>query len=557
LPKGDIIQGWKRRIAAIALAVAPPAFAAPDAAVTYAVSPRFEQDALVALDVRVAFKADPDGETRLSLPSRWMGHDTLWRNLAEVRVEGASEVVEDGPDGRLVRSRPGQDLALSYVVRSAIDHDPAESDGYPAEPWVRPDWFYVDGESALITIDGREAAPVRFAWRGWPAEYRLASNLEDTRDDQAVEQTVLIGGKDLRVVRAGPVRLAVRGRFPFDDDALAKALATILRAERGFFGDALDTPYLVTASTIAAESGAVFVGTGKAGGFAMVATPGMTLDDLRLLLAHEIFHAWNPARLGKVIGPRGYWFSEGFTDFYARRLLQRERLITPAQFAAAWNQTLRDYDLSPVKTLTGAQAADRFWTDADKLAYQRGALLAVLWDQRLRRAGSGLDAAVRAQAEAFPHRQDAPLAELIADAAAGLGVEVRGDIRAHIDQGLPLVLPADAFAPCAQVLQVTRPVFELGFTPQVDAQGVMTAAGLRPGSAAARAGLREGTIVVEKRAGVNGDALQPYDLRIKDTPESAARTVRFLPQGEGSVAYQQLVLNPAAASDPGLCDFRP
>jgi predicted metalloprotease with PDZ domain len=542
------------------MAIAPPALAAaPAPTTTYAVSPRFDHDALIGLEIRVAFKAGPDGETRLSLPSRWMGRDGLWRNLGELRVEGASALAEDGPDVRIVRSRPGQDLILSYIVRSAIDHDPSESDGYPAQPWVRPDWFYVDGQSALVTIDGREAMPVRFVWRGWPADYRLASNLEDAPEGRTVDQAMLIGGKDLRIVRAGPVRLAVHGRFAFDDDALAKELATILDAERGFFGDAPDAPYLVTASTIAAESGAVFAGTGKAGGFAMVATPGMTLDDLRVLLAHEIFHTWNPARLGKVIGPRGYWFSEGFTDFYARRLLQRERLISPVQFLAIWNETLRGYDLSPLGTLTGEQAADRFWTDpgADKLAYQRGALLAVLWDQRLRRAGSSLDGALLAQAAAFARRQDVPLADVFAEAASGLGVDVRDDIRDYIDRGVPITLPADAFGPCARVRQVTTPVFELGFAPQVDARGLMTVANLRPGSAAARAGLRDGTIVVEKLAGSNGDALQPYELRIKDRLEGAPRIVRFLPQGEGSVTYRQLVLNPEAAGDPSLCDFRP
>lgn len=470
---------------------------APDTSpITYEVAPCLSGQNLTALEVTVTFRADADGETRLDLPDAWMGQSKLWRNLSDLTVQGADSVVEEGPAARIVRSRPGRKLVLTYTVNGTLDHEPRQADGYPAAPWVRSSWFYVDGPSAIVEIDGREAAPLRLKWgKTWPKDFALASSLDDGGDRQP-RNSVLIGGRDLRIVRAGPVRVALRGAYPFADADLARTLEAILRTERDFFGDAQDTPFLVTAQSLALESGSTFSGTGKHQAFAMTLTPNLSLDEMRVLLAHEIFHNWNPGRLGKVIGPRGYWFSEGFTDFYARRLLQRERLITPAQFVAIWNETLRDYDLSPVKTLTGEQAADRFWTDADKLAYQRGALLAVLWDQRLREVGSSLDAAVRAQAGAFPRRRDVPLVELFADAAAGLGVDVRGDIREHIDQGLPVVLPADAFAPCAQVQQSTRPVFELGFEPRIDAQGVMTVAGLRPGGAAARAGLREGTIVV-------------------------------------------------------------
>ncbi|CAN5586397.1 M61 family metallopeptidase [soil metagenome] len=557
MPKGDVIHAWKGLIAAIALAFATPALAARPAPVSYDVSPRFDRGALSALDVRVAFKADADGETRLSLPSQWMGHDEVWRNISDLHIDGAITVVEDGPNARIIRSRPGQALVLRYRMRSRVDHEPTESDGYPAEPWVRPTWFYVDGQSALVTIEGREAVPLRLRWRGWPASYRLASNLEDSPDAGDPRQSMLIGGQDVRVVRSGPVRLAIRGPFTFDDDTLARELATILRAERGFFGDAQDAPYLVTVSAIKAETGAQFVGTGKIGGFAMVATPNMTLDDIRILLGHEIFHAWNPGRLGKVVGPTGYWLSEGFTDFYARRLLQRERLVPPAKFVALWNETLREYGLSTARTLTGAQAAERFWTDPDagKLAYQRGALLAVLWDQRLRQAGSSLDDAVLLQARTFPKRQDVALADLFADSTARLGVDVRGDILAHIDQGRPIALPADAFAPCASVRDVSSPVFELGFTPKVDARGVMTVTDLKADSAAARTGLRDGMILVQKIAGANGDALRPYELQVSDVDGGTVRTVRFLPQGAGSVTYPQLVLDPSATRDPRLCDF--
>jgi predicted metalloprotease with PDZ domain len=537
---------------------AGPAPAEPARApVTYTVSPRLDGERLSGVRIAVGFKANANGVTRLALPSKWMGRDDLWRNIGDLSVEGATSVAEDGPATRVVRSRPGQQLVAHYLLTSTLDHEPTETDAYPSEPWVRPSWFYLDGASALVTIEGRDEAPVRLRWADWPKGFGLASNLED-KGARDPGRGVLIGGSDLRIVRSGVLRLAIRGPSGVPDAVLARELETMLKAERGFFGDRQDQPYLVTASALVVESGAQFHGTGMREAFAMAATPNMSLDDLRILLAHEIFHAWNPARLGQPMGPRSYWLSEGFTDFYARRLLQRERAITPAAFVAAWNTMLREYGVSPARAMPGAQAAEAFWTDpvAGQLPYQRGALLAALWDQRLRRQGSSLDAVLRAQARAFANKPDAGLIDLFTQTMAAHGVDARPDIATYVEQGEPMTLPADLFAPCADLIEITSPVFDLGFTPKVDGQGVIAVANLRQDSAAYRAGLREGMVIVEKLKGVNGDAATPYELRMR-SGDSAIRTLSFLPQGAGTTTYQQLVLRPEATMGPRLCDFRP
>ncbi|AYV48830.1 hypothetical protein CFHF_24745 [Caulobacter flavus] len=547
--------------ATLTLAVlAAPAWAAPEPGpVAYVVSPVMKDGELTALEITATFKADADGETRLSLPNNWMGRSGIWRNLSNLTVDGADSVVDDTPKARIVRSRPGRKLVLRYTVGDTLKREPVQSDGYPSEPWIRPSWFYVDGVSALVTVDGREAGPVSFRWgKAWPRDFKLASNLEDAGWDEDPRQSVLIGGRDLRILRAGPLRLAIRGDYAFTDAELSGALEKILEAERGFFGDYQSRPFLVSASSIRSESGASFLGTGKHQAFAMAATPNMTLDDMRVLLAHEIFHAWNPGRLGKTFGPRGYWFSEGFTDFYARRLMVRERLLTPAAFAAAWNETLRDYASSPAIAMPGQEAAEKFWTDpyADKLAYQRGALLAAIWDMKLRQAGSSLDAVLQEQARARGRDPEATMVDAFVEAAKAHGLDVSADIEAHIDQGRPIRLPADAFLPCARLVDVTTPVFDRGFEPKTDDTGTMTVADLREDSAAYRAGLREGMVIVERRKGGGGDPNTPYELVVREG-DGPVRVVSFLPQGIGTQSHQMLALTPEAIQTQGPCAFIP
>lgn len=542
-------------ISALSLPMSGMAAAAPSAPLIYEISPRFEADtdALVGIEVTLRFEADASGTATLELPQTSMGREQLWRGLRDIRAEGA-DITGSGPT-RTLKSKPGKEITVRYRVSTTIDHDPTDADGYPATPWIRPSWFFVDGPSSIATVAELPEAPIVLKWSGWPAGFGYASSLERARTTDP-RRSVFIGGRDLRIVQSGPIRLAIRGRHAFADAELAADLARILKAERDFFADDVTAPYLVAALGVTTGSSQSFRGTGKDSAFAMVASSGMTLEDLRPLLAHELFHAWNPARLGKPIGPRGYWLSEGFTDFYARRLLWRARLISAAGFANAWNETLRAYSVSPAKTMPGAQAAEAFWTypEAEKIPYQRGAMLAVLWDWRLRQRGLSLDSILRAQAKAFQARPDSALTDLFIAAMAKAGVDVSEDLARYVDKGMAIELPEDVFAPCGKLESVTAPGFELGFDPVPTSDGLLAIAHMKPGSAAYRAGLRDGMTILQKVWGTNGDATRPYELQMRST-DGGTSTISFLPQGEGVVRYQRLLLDPAAAEKAEVCDF--
>ncbi|MGL1562936.1 hypothetical protein ACSTHQ_00210, partial [Vibrio parahaemolyticus] len=79
------------------------------------------------------------------------------------------------------------------------------------------------------------------------------------------------------------------------------------------------------------------------------------------------FHTWNPWRLGRMAGAPAeradYWFSEGFTDFYARRLLLRSGVFSLEEFAADWNDALRAYANNPARLEPNRRVVERFWSD--------------------------------------------------------------------------------------------------------------------------------------------------------------------------------------------------
>jgi len=93
------------------------------------------------------------------------------------------------------------------------------------------------------------------------------------------------------------------------------------------------------------------------------------------LLAHEMFHEWDgPDHHAR--GPRTavYWFTEGFTDFYTRRLLLRGGLIGTEEYLESINGKLADLLASPVCNAPNEHIRADFWSDNDvkRLPYLRG-----------------------------------------------------------------------------------------------------------------------------------------------------------------------------------------
>jgi len=82
-----------------------------------------------------------------------------------------------------------------------------------------------------------------------------------------------------------------------------------------------------------------------------------------------------------------FWLIEGFTDYYARALLQRAGLITMNEYVEDIKQLLSPLSNFSRRVRKGSIGSRAVYVDADlqKLAYQRGGLLAATWDSRIRR----------------------------------------------------------------------------------------------------------------------------------------------------------------------------
>ncbi|MCW2573795.1 MAG: hypothetical protein JWO88_3853 [Frankiales bacterium] len=547
--------------------LAAPAAAAPAQAVAYRLSPEFTAGALTALRVEISLRGDASGRSRLAWVKTWAGVDQLWSHARDLTVQGGA-ATPDGPGAWIITAAPGAPLRVGYRVVSAYDHDPTVNDSGQSKPVIRPTWFFSVGEALFALPEGRGKAPASFVWTGAPKGFGFASDLEHlgppggkaarpgTVDD--VVESIVIGGRDLSLVErridGAPVRVAVIGRYAFEAAPFADQVLQVLKAERDFWGDRA-TPFLVAMSPIASVKGRFsYSGTGRGDGFALWVDPGAQLADLRALIAHEYFHTWNPAALGgtgdETVEAAEYWFSEGFTDYYARKLMLTSGLFSPGEFAARWNEILRAYAASPVRAAPNSRILADFWTSqpVQQLPYERGAMLAAALDARARQHGSSLDAVLRE----MRRRTGRPGVKLHADELFPIayrdvvGADAGDLIARHMIEGAPLSLTSDAFGPCFRVETHQVPVFERGWDVEATRKAGQVVTGLSPDSPAYAAGLRDGMKIVAYSG--QADATMALVMRVKpaDGPE---QTLRFFPAGKGRLDQQQLVLADTASSD--------
>lgn len=533
--------------------------AAPHPTVDYTVTPVVERGALRRLAVEMRFTGDADGVTRLEL-SDWGRESNPWSKVAGFDA-GRAEVVQDGPKFRVLRHRPGAPLMVRYNVISAqAAFPPPERLETLHRPLILPGFFGVYGDAVFATVDGRDGGPARFAWGKVPSGWRLASDL-DHSGPRTVTQTTnsfLVGAPDLRVVErtvlGGPVRVAMHGRFGFNDADFADRIARIAEVQRRFWGDR-DAAFLVPMIALPAMStNSGSIGTGRGDAFVMWATSNVKLDELTRVLAHEQIHTWIDDEVGgRVEDEEGleYWFSEGFSDFYAPRSLLGSGLFTLEDHAREVNAALLRHAASPVRAAPNSRIKDEFWTDGDveRLPYDRGHIFAALLDYELRKGSGGrlnLDDVMRAQ---LAHVRGRPksdttsagrLLPVIVKQVAG--TDITELLQRHIHRGEPVTLPADLYGDCARIDTVKQPDFHRGFDIEATqkAGGVIT--GVRTDGPAYAAGLRNGMKLVKRELSTVNDPAVEIGYRVTDG--GTERLIRWLPAGRERLTVQRVALAP-------------
>jgi predicted metalloprotease with PDZ domain len=536
--------------------------------ISYRITPVLLKDGSRALDVRMRLSGDADGETELFLPSIWAGSSELWRHVKGLEIRGAKSL-GGSYDKPVARHRPGARLRLRYRIVSAYSQDPGFA-YEKARPMVRPDWFFVHGESMFAVPGDSQDRPAQFRWGKLPKGWTVASDLDHLQGKPTtlanLINSVAIGGSKLRLVRrdlrGAPLRVALLGDWKFTADQLADTVTPIIAAEDEFWGDR-SSPYLVAMAPLGElPSGLSYTGTGRTDGFSIASTSAFELRQAVRFLGHENMHSWVPIALGGMPEEdeaTDYWFSEGFNDYLASKVLLRAGIWTLEEWAADKNETLLRYGQSPAKTADGAEIAKRFWTDSavQQVSYDRGHLLAAKLDSEIAARSEGkqsLEGVLRSQRRAAEGSPELAVALFRKTLREETGIDIDPDLDRYARRGEPLLLPADLLGECARLVTERRKAFTRGYDADSTRRADGVFAGVDREGPAYAAGLRDGMQLVRREAGKIGDS--SVELAYRVTDGGVERVISYRPEGKAEFDVQRLELTASGPEAEAACRTR-
>ena len=545
-------------VAVLALGVTHSAKASTDPTVHYSVSTDLNGDDLKAIIFEVRFNADEDGQTEIYFPDRWGGGKDFYKALKDIRIEGASQVETpaDHPQARILTSNPGAPITVKYRLYTNLAkglEGPVDTD--MRYPIVGPDRFYLTGQQVMLWVDGRDDAKATF-FAHMPKGWMFASDLEDLQlggTPNQVLPSVMLAGKDVHIDTIQTphtrLRIASAGQFGFSVPDFNDRVTRVIETEQAFWNEG-QPAFLVTLAPLSSASGTTSMrGTGLDDAFAMITTPDIPVDMLSVTLAHEYFHSWNYRKLGSWYGEGdealGYWFSEGFTDYYGRKMALRAGVIDLNEFVKRWNEALGEYAASPHRNTPYAEIRDNFWKDNDwgQMPYDRGSQVAALLNRRWRGQGVTLDRfmlALRDRVAADPAFAALPLPERLKTVAAKLGVSIEPELARFIAQGETISLSPDTFGGCLTVINEEAADFDPGYdTDATSVKGIFS--GVDPESNAYKAGLRDGMKRLARLSGEPNDVTVPISYRVSDSG-GVEHIISYLPAGRTHHPRQRVVM---------------
>jgi predicted metalloprotease with PDZ domain len=480
---------------------------------TYTVEP-FTQEDKYRLRVSLTFRGDPSGKTRLLLPLEWSAGVGLYRGIRDIQPLSEDTRIEDTrePHVKIAHHRANQRVSLTYEVVSQPPGTKLTREIYHY-PVLRSTYFYVMGQALWVYPDMPESTPLQLSlhWKNIPDGWALINSYGLSQPKQIVKTTLesfrkgtfLAGDYRIKriIINKEPVYAVTRGSFGFSDEEFHDTVKQLLQFTRDLW-NSHDFPHYYVTMLPTDDPPERTGGEGRTNSFTLFMPKDSTLSKHLRTLAHELFHAWNPQRLGsfEVIGgvedERLYWFSEGFTDYYASVLLLRAGLISLEDYVAGYNSLIKEYYTSPIRLLTAAEMVQKRQTsyEVERLFYKRGALLAHYWDNAIRSRTnnkSSLDDVMRSLLKSAKARGVSLSHKRIADALRPyLGEKGGSDIEKYIDRGE--LVPADNFfGTCAIAEVINYHPWDMGFEADTSFK-TRVISGVAPDSNAHGAGLRDG-----------------------------------------------------------------
>lgn len=406
---------------------------------------------------------------------------------------------------------------------------------------------------ALPTDAVKRRVSVRWDLRSLPADAVGLSSFGNGDADSGMDLTAeelsstyyMVGAPGRFTAPTGGFFAGWQGRPAFDMAGLMRWSGKL----HGYYGTFFRDPKPVFGIFGRSNPSNPGSGVGLTNSFAFTFGDTTTAAELKSMLAHEMLHVWVSSldTVGDEDSLAGSWFGEGLAVYYQRALPYRAGALSADEYLADLNRTASRYYTDSMIATPNDRIPGAFWKDTRVrvLPYDRGSLYFAKLNAQIFRKSAGR------------RSLDDLVVSLLAERRAGRPMTIDtwatflrrelGDAgitewRAML-AGQPIELASDSFGPCFVKKTVPLGEFDMGYDFVASNANGRIVQGLKPGSNAALAGLRNGDVV--KKGGA-GDATQE-DPRAMVTlqMERAGRpiTIRYSARGRSLLIPQWIAVH--------------
>jgi predicted metalloprotease with PDZ domain len=420
-----------------------------------------------SLHVVLTFRGSATGSSRLILPTTWAGQRDLFNAIRNLKSDDSRTVIKttDGDGVRTLQYPPASTVRISYD----LVNDWTGPLRHPKEfrVLIQDTHAIFNGQNGLVhpEIGQTDQVEAIFRWQKLPGNWVVASSFGTGRNNEhfhgewRVVYNAIFSAGDFCLTRlengGETLTLAARGSWIFSDRQAADEIQSIFSVERKFWSETKPNRFLVILTSYDQDTGGSD-GTVFSNAFLLYLSRKQTfLADEKSLLAHEVFHTWNPYRMGQTAGEATEWFTEGFTRYYQDRILLEAGLVTYPEYVARLNKFVTAYWSSPDRNWSQQQWLERKQTGNPEstLPYDRGAMIALWLDQRIRKNSSNqrsLDNRMFALLES-PEKQ-LSTDFLIISLTKGLSPEDTASLRSYVEDGVTISLPTELEPGCGMLI---------------------------------------------------------------------------------------------------------
>ena len=304
-------------------------------------------------------------------------------------------------------SQSGQELAVKAIAAGEFRCDaPADTVRYqvripPGNPadLAHVSWLSADAGLLLLADllpEAISSASLTFELpTGWSAQSSSVTDQTGSFQVNQAEQAVFFVGPKARVssktVQGMNLQVVVSSDLEYTGQSVVKAANKVLERYFDLTRFALrEKPTILLLPLPVSDAGTQWKAETRGSTVVLLVNPRAEITNwpgqLGIIFTHEIFHLWVPNSL--TLRGDYDWFFEGFTLYVALRAALRLKLIRFQEFLDTLARVYDSYH-SYEDNQTLIEAAERRWTSSDPVVYDKGMLVAFIYDLMIRRDSEG------------------------------------------------------------------------------------------------------------------------------------------------------------------------